>query len=260
MLSYIDLFRIYKIIVMDSKLLTIGQASEMLGVTIQTLRRWDDSDKFPSIRKKKTGNRYYARDDVENYIENNSKTLFKLAKSWVFNDTGVEPYSDFYCPNASIFQARSIILGYELSKVKGLDKTFSLVSAIAGEIGNNSFDHNLGNWPDIPGIFFSYNLKKGIIVLADRGQGILTTLKKVKPELISHQDALRVAFTEVISGRAPENRGNGLKFVRDVVSNNEIHLFFQTGNAQLEIKKNTTKLKVKKSAINLNGCLVLINI
>jgi len=240
---------------MSSKLLTISQASKMIGVSIQTLRRWDDSGKLPSIRKKKTGNRYYTSNDIEDYIKS-----FKSAKNWVLSDVGHEPHLDFYCPNISVFQARSIRLMTELNEVKRLGETFSLIAGIVGEIGNNSFDHNIGNWSDIPGIFFSYNLKKGIIVLADRGQGILATLKKAKPELISHQDALHVAFTEVISGRAPENRGNGLKFVRDVVSNNDIYLFFQTGNAQLEIKKNTAELKVKKSDINLHGCLVLINI
>lgn len=243
---------------MDSKLLTISQASEIIGVSIQTLRRWDHSGKFPSIRKKKTGNRYYARNDVEDYIKNNLKDLFKLAKSWVLRATGVEPHSDFYCSNISVFQARLIKLENELSKVKRLDKTFPLISAITGEIGNNSFDHNLGNWPDIPGIFFSHNLKKGRVILADRGQGILTTLKKVKPELANHQDALKTAFTEVISGRAPEHRGNGLKFVKDVVFNNEIDLFFQTGTAQLEIRRNNPNIKVKKTATDFHGCLALI--
>ena len=243
---------------MDSKLLTISQAAEMIGVSVQTLRRWDDSGKLLSVRKKKTGNRYYTINDIKNYIDNNSKTLFKLVKSWVFNHVGVEPHSDAYCSNSSIFQARLIGLGDELSKVKRLGEAFPLVSAIAGEIGNNSFDHNLGNWPDIPGIFFAYNLKKGIVVLADRGQGILTTLKKVKPGLTNHHDALRVAFTEVVSGRAPEYRGNGLKFVREVVSTNKIDLFYQTGDAQLEIGRKNSNIKIKKSAINFHGCLALI--
>ena len=243
---------------MDSKLLTISQASKIIGVSIQTLRRWDYSGKFPSIRKKKTGNRYYARNDVEDYIKNNLKDLFKLAKNWVFRKAGIEPHSDFYCSNISVFQARLIRLENELSKVKRLDKIFPLISAITGEIGNNSFDHNLGNWPDIPGIFFFYNIKKGRVILADRGQGILATLKKVKPELASHQDALKTAFTEIISGRAPEHRGNGLKFVKDVVFGNEIDLFFQTGNAQLEIRRNHPSIKVKKAVTNFHGCLALI--
>ena len=72
----------------------------------------------------------------------------------------------------------------------------SLLIAVAGEIGNNSFDHNLGNWPDVTGIIFSYSLRKRIVVLADRGQGILKTLKRVKPELVDFQGALKTAFTE----------------------------------------------------------------
>ncbi len=243
---------------MDSKLLTISQAAEMLEISIQTLRRWDNSGKFHSIREKKTTNRYYRKDDVENYIKNNLKTLFRLGKSWAFSDIGVEPQPDFYCPNSSVFQARLMKLETGLSKVKRLSKRFSLISAITGEIGSNSFDHNLGNWPDVVGIFFAYNLKKGLVILADRGQGILVTLKKIKPELMDHQEALKVAFTEVVSGRAPEHRGNGLKFVKNVVFNNEVGLFFQTGNAQFEIQKNKPRLKVKKSAINFHGCLALI--
>lgn len=244
---------------MNSKLLTISQASKMIGVSIQTLRRWDDTGKLLSVRKKATGHRYYKKEDIKNYIKNNIKGLLvKLARSWVVNDSGIEPHPDFYCSNSSIFQARLSRLENELGEVKKLGATFPLISAITGEIGNNSFDHNLGSWPDIPGIFFAYDLSRKKIVLADRGQGILTTLKRVKPELTDHQDALRVAFTEIISGRAPESRGNGLKFVRDIVANYKISLFFQTGNARLKINKKNPYLDIKKSIINFRGCLALI--
>ena len=188
----------------------------------------------------------------------NLKDLFKLARNWMLSDIGIDLPSGFYCSDISVFQARLIKLENELGKMKRLGKTFPLISAIVGEIGNNSFDHNLGNWPDIPGIFFSYDIKKGEIVLADRGQGILATLKKVKPELTNHQDALYSAFTEIISGRAPEYRGNGLKFVKDVVINNEISLFFQTGNARLKIQKNDPDIRIKKTTTNFQGCLALI--
>ena len=174
------------------------------------------------------------------------------------DDLVLEPFSDFYCPDISVFQARLTRLENELSKVKRLSKIFPLISAITGEIGNNSFDHNLGNWPDVLGIFFTWNLNKGIIVLTDRGQGILFTLKKVETELTNHQDALRVAFTKIISGRAPEYRGNGLKFVKDVVTINKISLFFQTGDAQLKIQKNDSNINIQKSAINFRGCLSVI--
>lgn len=245
---------------MNSKLLTISQTANILGVSIQTLRRWDESDKLPPFNRKASKYRYYFKNDIENYIKNNIKELdlFKMAQSWVENDAETEPFSDFYCPDISVFQARLTRLQNELSKIKRLSKTFPLISAIIGEIGNNSFDHNLGNWPDTPGIFFIWDLDKGKIILADRGQGILVTLKKVRPELNNHQDALRTAFTEIISGRAPEHRGNGLKFVRDVVSTNKISLLFQTGDACLTIQKNNLGINVQKSAINFRGCLALI--
>ena len=41
----------------------------------------------------------------------------------------------------------------------------------------------------IPGIFFGYDLNKKRIALADRGLGILTILKRVKPELNTDAEA-----------------------------------------------------------------------
>ena len=184
--------------------------------------------------------------------------LFKIARNWVTNNLGIEPFPDFYCADISVFQARLTKLQNELSGIRRLNKIFPLISAITGEIGSNSFDHNLGNWPDVMGIFFAWDLSKGKIVLTDRGQGILATLKKVKPELKNHQDALLTAFTEIISGRAPEYRGNGLKFVKDVVIANRIDLFFQTGDARLRITKNNSSIDIQKSAFNFRGCLALI--
>jgi hypothetical protein len=135
---------------------------------------------------------------------------------------------------------------------------FPLITSITGEIGNNSFDHNIGRWPDMPGIFFGYDMDRKEIVLADRGQGILTTLKRVKKELSSDEEALRVAFTEIISGRPREARGNGLKFVKDVVMENDIYLFFQTGNAKLEIEKGDRSLNIVKVSNYMHGCIALI--
>jgi len=243
---------------MNARLLTISQAAKMIGVSIQTLRRWDQSGKLPAVRRKATGHRYYRKSDLEHFIQTNLKDLFRLARNWAASEAEAEPPSDFYCLDISVFQARLSMLERDLSKAKRLGEIFPLISAITGEIGNNSFDHNLGNWPDTPGIFFAYDVDKGKVVLADRGRGILATLKRVKPELDNHREALKVAFTEVISGRAPEYRGNGLKFVRDVVIARAISLFFQTGDAQIEIKEQDSDLNVKKSGIFLRGCLALI--
>lgn len=242
---------------MNLKKLTISQTAEILGVNVQTLRRWDESGRLVSFRGK-NNYRYYKEEDIKEYIKNNLKDIFKIARSWVLDRSGVEPRSDFYCKDTSVFQARLTRLRDELSKMKNLkDNYFSIIS-IAGEIGDNSFAHNFGNWPDIMGIFFAYDLNKRKIVLADRGQGILKTLKKVKPELNNHLDALETGFTEVISGRFPESRGNGLKYVKKTVINNEIKLFFQTGDADLRIKKGDIGLNIKKSSVKLRGCLALI--
>lgn len=43
----------------------IGEAAELLGVSVETLRRWADSDKVPSIRYHDGGHRRFRRSDIE---------------------------------------------------------------------------------------------------------------------------------------------------------------------------------------------------
>ena len=133
-----------------------------------------------------------------------------------------------------------------------------MIVSVAGEIGNNSFDHNLGNWPDVPGVFFGYDIGRRIIALADRGLGVLETLKRVRPSLADDKEALRVAFTEIISGREPERRGNGLKYVRGVVTQYLKGLLFQSGAAKLEIKNNVRDLKIEGVGKPIRGCFAII--
>lgn len=237
---------------MDKDLIAISEAAKILNVSLDTLRRWDEKGQLKSIRSE-GGHRYYSKGQIENY----SNDIFKLAEDWVSNNTKIS--SIYYCPDSSAFQARLVRMSSELSLISDekIKKNFSLIVAIAGEIGNNSFDHNLGNWPDVPGIFFGFDISKRSIVLADRGQGVLQTLRKVRPELPNDSDALVVAFTEIISGRAPEERGNGLKFVRKVVTKNDMKLFFKTGDAELEIF-DESPLTVKKSIDQIRGCIALI--
>ena len=140
----------------------------------------------------------------------------------------------------------------------GFEKLYSLIVLVAGEIGDNSFAHNLGKWPDIPGIFFGYDLQKKIIVLADRGLGVLETLRRVRPELSTHVAALEVAFTEFISGRSPEKRGNGLKLVREVVTTQPISLFFASGDAEARIYSPDKKFRVTRGTDMIRGCLAKI--
>lgn len=238
---------------MEEKLLTIAEAAEILGVSLDTLRRWDKSGKLVAIRKGGGTHRYYREKDLEIFSSN----LMDLALSWI--EKGVEFPASFYCATSSIFNARLTRMENELIKKPGFEKLYSLIVLVAGEIGDNSFAHNLGKWPDMPGIFFGYNLEKKEIVLADRGLGILETLSRVRPELKDHVSAVKVSFTEFISGRAPEKRGNGLKLVREVVLTNPIDLFYISGDAEVKIKSPDKKFNVTRGQYLVRGCLAKIN-
>ncbi|MFH1769608.1 MAG: hypothetical protein ABH833_02985 [Parcubacteria group bacterium] len=164
----------------------------------------------------------------------------------------------YYCETRDVFQTRLDSLTSELLDNDQIpEDTAYLVSAIVGEIGNNSFDHNIGNWPDVIGIFFGYYLESDTkqIVLADRGRGVFTTLRKVKPDLLDDKEALEVAFTQRLSGRAPENRGNGLKFVKQSVSDQKLHLSFSSGSAEA-ILNTTIEIKEREK---IRGCLAILS-
>lgn len=237
---------------MEEKLLTITQAAEILGVSIDTLRRWDKSGKLVAIKKEGGTHRYYRENDLEIFASD----LMKFASEWIHG--GVEFPGMFYCQTSSIFNAKLTKMQSVLMQKPGFEELYSLIVLIAGEIGDNSFAHNLGKWPDTAGIFFGYDLEKRIIVLADRGLGILETLKQVRPELPSHVEAVKVAFTEFVSGRAPEKRGNGLKLVREVVTDRPIDLFFTSGDAEVRMKGQNKAFRVTRGQHIARGCLAKI--
>lgn len=190
-----------------------------------------------------------------------SHNLSHLALAWVIapSDTIPSIDSEFYCGTRDLFQARLDKMTRLLSSKHILPESeLYLIAALAGEIGNNSFDHNIGNWPDVPGIFFSYHVEGADrkIVLADRGQGVLKTLKKVKPSLESDEQALETAFKERLSGRAPENRGNGLKFVLQTVQDQKLHLTFSSGSAQVVLNDAMVLLKADPF---IHGCLAILS-
>jgi hypothetical protein len=189
---------------------------------------------------------------MANIIEN-------LAMEWVVNAVPAIPAENYYCATRDAFQARVDNMIKEMIAVKKVSEGDAyMAGAIAGEIGNNSFDHNIGNWPDTAGIFFGYEFNGGVkIILADRGRGVMETLKRVRPEIINEQDALRVAFFEKISGRAPEARGNGLKFVRQSAKERNIRLTFVSGEAKAELNKD---FSIGNADQKIHGCWAAINL
>ena len=155
---------------MEEKLLNIAEAAEILGVSLDTLRRWDKNGKLVAIRKEGGVHRYYRQSDLDLFASD----LIKIAREWTTE--GSELPSMFYCENSAVFQTRLVKMQNAMAGSGLSENILPLVVAVAGEVGNNSFDHNLGKWPDIPGVFFGYDISKRQVVLADRGLGILSTL------------------------------------------------------------------------------------
>ncbi|MDP2656577.1 MAG: MerR family transcriptional regulator [bacterium] len=241
-----------------NELVSIGETAKKLGVSHQTLRRWDKSGSLLAVRAQTGGNRYYRRYAIESFIRKTSMKLLFDAELWVSSPIGYEPHGEVYCPNSGVFQARIGRMELLLMKMSGFEELYSIITSTAGEIGNNSFDHNLVNWPDISGIYFSFDLEQRYIILADRGQGILTTLKRVRPTLATDGEALRLAFTETISGRAPERRGNGLKYVRNNIIKYPLTLLFRSGDAELQLAQNENDLTIIQAEQTIRGCLAVI--
>lgn len=248
---------------MTKKILSIGETAKLIGVSIENLRNWDRSGILPSFRPSPTSKRYYRREDIENFLRKNNraeeKNILSLAKEWTFASAPVAIPPSFYCETNDVFSARLQSLSQQFERMPELNEIFPLIVAIVGEIGNNSYNHNIGNWPDLPGVFFAYDFSQRQIVLADRGRGVLKTLKRVVPNLKTDEEALEIAFTKYISGRAPEDRGNGLKFVRDVVLANLFQLQFYSGNAELEMKNGETELDIKTTNLQFHGCLAILH-
>ncbi len=243
---------------MKSKL-NIDEVSKFLEVNLHTLRRWDEKGTLKAQRDTPTAHRYYFEDDLSDFLLNNFKYLFRVATKWAFSRKVIDIPSRLYCADAFVFKSRLARLATILQERSDPEGLFTLATSIMGEIGNNSFDHNLGNWSNIPGIFFGYNLKENKAILIDRGQGVLTTLKRVRPTLKNDNEALKVAFTEILSGREPENRGNGLKYVRKIVENNQMYLSFHSGDGLVLIDGKAKDLKIINANTIMKGCLVTLN-
>lgn len=234
--------------------LSIGDAAAYLGVSAMTLRRWHKADTFPASFVSPGKRLYYSIAD----LQRKTKGLAQAALDWTSMNEPQNLPSEWHCPTSDVFKARLERMATDLFARLSTNEQAPLITSSVGEIGNNSYDHNLGNWPDIHGVFFAYDLGKRIIVLADRGVGILATLSRVRPQLATHAEALEVAFTEIITGRAPEHRGNGLKYVRRAIGELKANLRFWTGDAYLSISSASQAPKITPSEVTVHGCVAVI--
>lgn len=129
---------------------------------------------------------------------------------------------DNFCSNRAEFNGR--LVSYEtLLKKKFQEECLYLANSSFGEIGNNCFDHNLGFWQDRAGCLFVRDVDYCLI--ADRGRGIKASLSSAYQLSATEPTYISVAFQKVISGRAPEKRGNGLKYTKKNVLKCQLNLF-----------------------------------
>jgi hypothetical protein len=157
---------------------------------------------------------------------------------------------EFFSKTRDVFAAR--MQSFILRTEKYLE------AAIIGEIGNNTFDHNFGFISIHPeGVYYNAAYEQKYTVLADYGKGVKQSLLPVLPAISSDREAVEIAFTQRISGRAPEQRGNGLKFVSETIRQNNWHLYFQSGFGSCSIDKNETIFF--QETIPVTGCLAVIN-
>ena len=146
---------------------------------------------------------------------------------------------DFFCSSRDVFQAR--IDSYALQEGRYLE------SAIIGEIGNNTFDHN---WDfaagHARGTYLNLYEYKNTVILADFGRGIRNSLEKVY-NAKDDTDAVKIAFTEQISG---------LKFVLENVKKKNWSLYFQSGTGCCIITNENVIFKSTNT--DIIGCLGIL--
>jgi len=189
---------------------------------------------------------------MQSFLEN-----LKRCVSWFSASSVTKEFQDI-CPTRDVFEARWSGLLTAVSDAP----SGPLLAAVIGEIGLNSFDHNLGKWRDAPGCWFFYALEAQTVftVIADRGQGMRSSLQRVRPSLQTDEEALRIAFEIRISGRAPEKRGNGLKFVRSAINSSQTRgLLCHSGTGEIVFgETNYLKNCLKNVSVNGTGVLSVI--
>ncbi|MEK7619922.1 MAG: hypothetical protein AAB413_01640 [Patescibacteria group bacterium] len=188
------------------------------------------------------------------------------ALAWIQSTQPTEPPSDVYCQTRDIVQARVESVRLTLLDNGWDEATAALIVAVLGELTSNAFDHNIGQWPDVPGCWFEMTIGENSIsvTVADRGQGVRSSLERVRPGIDDHT-AMRIAFTEHVTGRAPEKRGNGLKFVLNAL--NELPAFqftYQSGTAEFLLSGKSDPTSAEFSIVNqqmpVRGVIATINI
>ncbi len=200
------------------------------------------------------------------HTEQTTPDIIARGRAWALAPGDRVPQdSEEHCATRDVFTGRLDHVRIVLERTPVFHAIAPELIAAVGEIGNNAFDHNIGQWRDTPGCWFGWSLAEAewIAVVADRGQGVLATLRRIRPELRDDAEALRVAFHEVISGRSPEQRGNGLKFVASVIAQHSGRaLEFSSGGVQVRFASGSGGVEETQTASDppIHGTLAVLTV
>lgn len=182
--------------------------------------------------------------DELNYMDAASK----LAAIQISERENLDLHEITHCRYADEFNAR-------LGQFERMFRNFGLndedakrALVIFGELGNNVFDHNLGNWPtNFSGsivVAQNYPEEKRIeCVIADAGVGFFGSLRAAFPDLHSDLEAIQKGL-EGYTGRIGETRGNGLKTIQNwTIKNFHGILNIHSGKGLVQVDENGIQIK-----------------
>lgn len=122
------------------------------------------------------------------------------------------------------------------------DDSVKRATVLLGELGNNAFDHNLGNWPtDVSGVFIAAQnypkLRQVEVAVGDPGVGFRASLRNAFPDLPNDVEAIKKGLAG-FTGRIGEKRGNGLRVIQHwTVDNFSGTLHIRSGSGLVRVDK-----------------------
>lgn len=222
----------------------------MVLVCLLLIERHNSSDKKVVLPKSEELLKYLRRmrfNDILNELGYNAEAEL-LERIQVPERYNMNIHEITHCSSRDQFDGR---LGRFISMFQhfGLDENEAKrATSVIGELGNNTFDHNLGNWPtDIGGCIIAAqnypNFKRIQVVVGDPGVGFFGSLKAAFPELKSDIEAIKKGLAGN-TGRIGEVRGNGLRIIQNwTIDNFSGILAIHSGEGFVRVDKEGIKDK-----------------